>query len=157
MSSVIVTFEGINLTGELIVRELSLHFIDDNVTRHYFFNPPSRLELTRGNRQTVRYHREILGGIPLREDLPGAIPHSTLDLLLLSLSEYRIIVAGNVAARFIASKAPDAEVEDIQQISDFTYPPTMMRSFCGYYHRNDRHCSMSKLWILRNHVLMMGI
>ena len=153
MPTVLITYEGINLSRRYIIREMSVYIFELAATRHYFFHAPTDLHLLQRDRQTERYHRQILGGIPLTEYLPGALSYDNIETLLTLLADHRILVVGNLAMRFTADFIPDTNIQDIQEMTFFTYPPQIPAALCGHNHANNRHCSLGKLWYAKTHVL----
>jgi hypothetical protein len=143
--SVIVSFEGVNLSSGYVVREMSIFYLIDKSYRHYFFDLPDNLFLTERDKQTDRYYYNVLGGISLRTVIEGALPYITLDYLLLHLADHYIYVAGNVSCTFLREKLPyHSNITDIREISFFVYPRTLESAGCGLNHRA-RYCSLAKL------------
>lgn len=149
---VIMLLEGVNLASGLIVRELTLYFPSLPATRHYFFTTPSDLTLTHGDRVTERYHAHILGGIALREIIPGALEYKVLYSILQSIRDMEIQVVGSVAYTFLKYILPNSNIIDLQRHNSFKFPSALQPANCGHMHQNPRYCTLAKLWILRAHL-----
>ena len=83
--------------------------------------------------------------------IPGAKPYSESKTVATSLSEFRVICAGNVAAKWLAEILPTGHIVDIQDSTTFVHPEepiSTISTWCGYQHKNFRYCSLTKLWTL---------
>lgn len=150
---VIVTFEGIDLTRRFIVKEVTFHFVADSSTAHFFFNPPRDLQLEQNDREIYQHHRNVRGGMPLFEDLPGALPYERLDDILSLLVGFRIIIVGEDALKLILN-ALSSKIKEIQTTGHgFEYPATLPSSRCEYLHENGGACSMAKSVYIKDYLL----
>ncbi len=156
MNSVIVSVSGVNLSHHYIVREMSIYFVGDDSTRHYFFNRPSHLQLTQGKKRTDYYTREVLGGIGILTYIPGALEYDSHRKILNSLgARYRIFFAGHVTHKFLTELMPYADIVDVQLISTFTYPKNLPN--CCNGNHTPRQCSLAKLIHLKHHADEVGM
>ena len=143
-STVILSLEGINLRRGYIVKEMSIHFPQDNSFRHYFFRRPQNMTLTPEDKNTCYYATKVLGGLGMNEASNGSLDNPIHISILRSLSHFRILVVGNVAKLYVQAILPTTEVKDLQEISSFRYPSTLPTARCGFEH-NPRYCSLAKL------------
>ena len=143
-----MSVDGVNLTHRMIVRELSLFFLDTQTTRHYFFKRPLDLRMTHNDRQTERYSKQVLGGLGIDDHAEGSLDYYAHIRVIRSLQEYRIFLVGDVAEKFVNNILPYGDIWNLQNVSSFTYPKELPPANCGIPH-NPRYCSLAKLWCVK--------
>ena len=156
MKSVIVSFEGVNLSHRYVVREMTLLFVEDDAVRHYFFNPPN-LNLTPADKRTDGYTQTYLGGIGVNTEIPGALGADVYRHILTTLgNRYRVLCVGEIAAKLLTQILPYADIWELQSLAGLTYPKTLRNCYCGYNHQ-PRYCSLAKTWYIRNFMITTDI
>ena len=152
MKSVILSMDGLNFSKRVILKELSLYFMEPQTSRHYIFKKPDDLWLTHADRQTESFVKNVLGGLGVDEFTDGSQDYYCHVALISSLHSHRVYVVGNVAEKFVTSIIPYAEVIDLQSISSFTYTKSLRSASCGIHHSNPRYCALAKLWYIKQFI-----
>ena len=107
--------------------------------------------MTHADRQTERYSKKVLGGLGIDEHADGSLEYYAHIPVIQSLQEYRILLVGNVAEKFVRSILPYGDVWDLQNVTSLTYPKQLHSAYCGIPH-NARYCSLAKLWYIKSYV-----
>ena len=156
MKSVIVTFEGINLSHRYVVREMTLLFVEDDAIRHFFFDSPN-IHLTPEDKRTDGFTQSYLGGIGVKTEIPGALGADHFKHILTSLgNRYRVLCVGDIAANLLHQILPYADIWELQSLAGLTYPKSLRNCYCGFDHQ-PRFCSLAKTWYIRHFMITTDI
>ena len=146
--TVIIAGEGSNLKNQYIPREVSIYYVNTKTVNHFHFDPPTNFSLDRANQKTDAFIRNELGGIGVFTVIPGARPQSEVTSVITNLGGYRIFCAGSITRRWLQTILPYGDIIDVQESTKFVYPKELVFTWCGYFHKNVRYCSLAKLWTL---------
>ena len=152
MKSCIITIDGVNFSRRFIAKEVTIHLLDENTTRHMILQAPSDFWLTPADKKTQDFAVNILGGAAINDHNEGSLSYYSHVGAISSLTDYRIYVVGEITHRFVRNILPHANLWNIQDLTPFKFPKELRSACCGIPH-SPRYCSLAKMWFIRDFIL----
>ena len=144
MFRVFVGVEGFTLPEQVIVKELSLMFENDEFN-HFIFEQPLDFTPRTDELTTIKYTTSYIHGLNFTD---GCVPYSKLDEILQRLHNCKIFCCGENTRRLIQRYIPLTPVTNIQH-SGYIMPTSLQPATCGRSHFA-RNCSLAKATAVKN-------